>query len=373
MPAGDLATRLNQPLVAPLEVMAPGRPHRARPLPARRDGNQVVPVSEREIEESFWHKQIDLGLLVWLLGAAGVFTYLHATPHQPHRFVLSLLTAAGVASSLAIFWFGGRQAIRTRWRTPFFLAWSLGSMLIMAAGASLDGGARSPFVWLITLPVLFAGTTYSTGAVALLAAAAEVMYLGLAFSTHGSAPPRLIVGSSFSIAGILMIVGAWNRRTQDRQLTDLAVHDALTGCLTHAALKERLAREILAVRGERRPLSLLVAEVDRLAIINDVRGHSAGDDVLATVGKALAAQDVSDLVGRIGGDEFAVIVSDVGEGDLPQLVSRARTNLERRVPDWIGVTFGAATLREADTASDLLKRADRALYAAKQRPERRSA
>lgn len=326
-----------------------------------------APVSERDIKESFWRKQIDIGLLLWLAGVTCTFGYLHATAGQPHRIALAQMTLAGVAASLGVFWLGGRRALSTRWQTPFFLAWSLGTMLMMTAAAALDGGARSPLVWLITLPVIFAGLTYPPGAVAILAVAGDALYVTVALGSHGSAPSLTVIGMTFSIGGILMIVGASNRRTQERQLTALATHDGLTGCLTHRALKDRLAREMLIARRDQDSLSLLIAEVDRLALINDVGGHGSGDTVLATVGRALAASARPDRVGRIGGDEFAVIVTGVGEEGLAELLGRAHAQLEQQLPDWIGVTLGAASLRDLETPGDLMKRADRALYAAKQR------
>ncbi len=322
-------------------------------------------VTQRDIEESFWRKQLDIGLLVWLIGAFSVFGYLHATAGQPHRAALAVITGGGVLASLVIFWWGGRRVISTRWRTPFFFTWSLGTMLMMTAGAALDGGVRSPLIWLIVLPVLFAGVTYSAGTVAVLAADAVGMYLLLVLGSHGWDASQAITGMGISIAGILMIVGARNRKTQDQQLADLAIHDGLTGCLTHVALKERLSREIGLGRCEHRPVSLVVADVDRLGLVNDVGGHSSGDDVLATVGRVLASGAPPDMVGRIGGDEFAVIVPGVDEAALPDLLGRFHAKLEQRLPDWIGVTLGAASLRELETAGDLLKRADRELYAAK--------
>ncbi|WP_432523879.1 putative bifunctional diguanylate cyclase/phosphodiesterase [Kineococcus sp. SYSU DK006] len=112
-----------------------------------------------------------------------------------------------------------------------------------------------------------------------------------------------------------------------------AVHDALTGLPNRAGVLQLLHARLDLAERRRRPLGLLVVDVDHLARINDEHGELAGDEALASVARELAAAvGDGDVVGRLGGDEFAVVVEDVaGEDALPAVAERL-TRLPLHVP-----------------------------------------
>jgi diguanylate cyclase (GGDEF)-like protein len=153
---------------------------------------------------------------------------------------------------------------------------------------------------------------------------------------------------------------------QADELVDLSRTDPLTGLGNIRAFEERLADEVVRARRYRTPLSLLMADVDRLKAINDGGGHHAGNVALRAVADALHGDArQTDLAARVGGDEFALIAPNTDAGAACGLAERVR---ERVAAYPLGVTIclGVATL--GDECSDpvaLLRAADAALYRAK--------
>jgi len=156
------------------------------------------------------------------------------------------------------------------------------------------------------------------------------------------------------------------RYTEARRLADI---DSLTGLRNRRYFHELLGREIARAKRYERKLSLIVFDLDNFKQINDRVGHLTGDAVLAEV--AARVRDVireSDLAGRVGGDEFGVIMPETALIDAEQLANRiARTVGERPVGDShkLFVSAGVAELRPDDDATELFERADDALYRAK--------
>ncbi|MBW8312071.1 MAG: diguanylate cyclase [Rhizobium sp.] len=162
------------------------------------------------------------------------------------------------------------------------------------------------------------------------------------------------------------------------QLEVLAMTDALTGLANRRHFGDQLAREANRAGDTGRPLSLCVLDIDHFKAINDQHGHPAGDAVLRRV--ALVLEEVvrgSDLLARIGGEEFAVLAVDTGMAEAAQLAERLRAAVERAGPVTVGhaavsvtVSVGVVTRRvhvgEVVKAPEhLLAAADDALYRAK--------
>jgi diguanylate cyclase (GGDEF)-like protein len=156
-------------------------------------------------------------------------------------------------------------------------------------------------------------------------------------------------------------------------LYEMSVRDALTGTFNRRHFEERLGTEIAFAARQQSPLSLLLVDVDTLKPVNDHFGHAAGDAVLNAVGSVLRkATREEDLVARIGGDEFAVLVCADGEG-ARVLGERLRACVEALQVPFSGaplpatVSIGIASFGAAATTRDidLMAAADVALYAAK--------
>jgi diguanylate cyclase (GGDEF)-like protein len=156
-------------------------------------------------------------------------------------------------------------------------------------------------------------------------------------------------------------------------LARLARTDALTGLPNRRALEEELARAAARAVRAGSPLSALVLDVDRFKQVNDGHGHAAGDSVLAAVAaRAAGALRAGDLVARIGGEEFAVVLPGADLGRAREAAERIRAAIAAEPIAAAGLALavtasvGCATLApgEAD-GRDLLARADAKLYEAK--------
>jgi diguanylate cyclase (GGDEF)-like protein len=148
----------------------------------------------------------------------------------------------------------------------------------------------------------------------------------------------------------------------------MATHDGLTGCLNYQAFQEALVAESLRARRYGHPFSVVIADLDGFKGINDRHGHGVGDVTLTSVTSALlSAVRSTDLVGRIGGDEFAVLLPETAPGETRALVERMQTHTRRLIiPEPVTLSFGVSTwLEDGDSPNELLRRADRALYEAK--------
>ncbi|MDG2526742.1 two-component regulator propeller domain-containing protein [Stenotrophomonas sp. HITSZ_GD] len=151
-----------------------------------------------------------------------------------------------------------------------------------------------------------------------------------------------------------------------------AHEDALTGLPNRRQFDEALARDLSRARRSGRLLSLVILDIDHFKLINDRHSHATGDAVLHEVGALLtAACRASDLPARLGGEEFAILLSDTPAEEAERVCARIRELFHAR-SDWGGieglrVTFsaGVAELREDESGSSLLQRADHALYEAK--------
>lgn len=166
----------------------------------------------------------------------------------------------------------------------------------------------------------------------------------------------------------------------ERELLALATQDALTGLLNRGALDQQLAAEFDRARRYRRPLALLMVDIDYFKGINDRYGHVTGDRVLSAVGQSLkAALRTCDIAGRYGGEEMAVVLPETGLEGAFLAAERVRTAIEDLVVHDPGivlrVTVSAGVAVLADGHADfnaLVESADRALYQAKRGGRNRS-
>jgi diguanylate cyclase (GGDEF)-like protein len=146
-----------------------------------------------------------------------------------------------------------------------------------------------------------------------------------------------------------------------------ADHDHLTGARSRRAFFELAAREQARALRRGGPLSLLLFDVDHFKRINDTHGHATGDRVLVDIVERTGAVVRSiDIVARLGGEEFAVLLPDTGADTALVVAERLRKGLDRALDEaGYTVSIGSATLLAGETIEAMLSRADTALYAAK--------
>ena len=172
--------------------------------------------------------------------------------------------------------------------------------------------------------------------------------------------------------GVVQVQDVTERKQSEDQLRHLADHDSLTGLLTRRRFREELDGQIALKQRYGGEGALLLIDVDRLKAINDTQGHAVGDAVLREVGETLSRRVRStDVVGRLAGDEFAVLLPNANATEAEALAEALVTRLsEQRVGGWtvsvsIGVTVFGNGQGELDSEA-VLAAADSAMYRAKQ-------
>ncbi len=154
------------------------------------------------------------------------------------------------------------------------------------------------------------------------------------------------------------------------RLAALAATDHLTGLANHRTFQERLAQEVNRASRHGRRLSLVLLDIDHFKQVNDDLGHQVGDAVIRETARRLASlARSSDLIARVGGDEFAWLIPEGGGMEAWRAADRAREAIAAEPFEGIGqltVSAGVCDLDQAHNPNDLFRLADGALYWAKQ-------
>lgn len=178
---------------------------------------------------------------------------------------------------------------------------------------------------------------------------------------HNAPPPsERITGPMELLADEAAV--ALQRAAALEQLTGMARTDPLTELSNRRAWQDELDRELARAERSGHHLAIGLLDLDDLKVYNDRWGHAAGDRVLLTAAARWRRRlRMTDLLARIGGDEFAVTMPGCDLAQAVELGDQLRTAL----PDGLSCSIGVAEWSGAETAADLLARADEALYAAK--------
>lgn len=156
-------------------------------------------------------------------------------------------------------------------------------------------------------------------------------------------------------------------RRLEEKLKRLALFDGLTGLLNHYQFHVILDREAQRSKRTGRSMGILFFDLDNFKAINDVQGHQAGDDALRAVSRIIKSRlrVGMDYPCRYGGDEFAVVVTEIEPPQLENLAARIASAIEEHFKGQLGMSCGMALLGEGESPSALLRRADKASYLAK--------
>jgi diguanylate cyclase (GGDEF)-like protein len=285
------------------------------------------------------------------------------TWNQPHRAALVILFALVTVSAVVVMVLPLDNVVRGRWCEPFFLSWSAGVISLGIAASALDGGAGSPMVVLLFLPLVFSALSYPLGSVIAVSAVTILAYLALAvIGGNVSAADAFLFACALLTAAWICIWQASNHASVRRDLGLASRTDPLTRVLNRRGLEERLAFALRAGAGA----GLVLIDLDDFKAVNDRDGHAAGDELLCWVAERLRATARSDdAVARLGGDEFAILLASAE--DAAGAMARIGAALAERAPASAGL---AVSPRDGTTADELHRVADARLYARKR--ERRA-
>jgi diguanylate cyclase (GGDEF)-like protein len=157
---------------------------------------------------------------------------------------------------------------------------------------------------------------------------------------------------------------------KNMELERLAERDQLTGLYNRRKLDDSLAQEIIRSERYGRPLSVILIDIDHFKNVNDTYGHQTGDTVLVESATRLSdTLRTSDIAGRWGGEEFLVICPETSLEAAQLLAERLRKDYTRRDFSEAGTltaSFGVAAHRKGLKMKDVVRRADQALYRAKE-------
>lgn len=245
----------------------------------------------------------------------------------------------------------------------------LAAQLLVVARAALwpERPARKHWRWLLAgCHCVGAGFTFARGVMG--------AFFPELYPSFQTAHP-VNVGAQVSANVILVLITvsvlvAW-RDEAEAQLRALAHTDGLTGVLNHRAWSAQATAALAHARRSHQPLTVVFLDLDHFKKINDRHGHEVGDRALRLFAQALRAEvRESDLAGRLGGEEFAVLLRDTPLSDVHTLDQRLRNRLlPEALPSLgFGLPFsaGATELQPGDARLDtLLNRADQAMYTAK--------
>jgi diguanylate cyclase (GGDEF)-like protein len=309
-------------------------------------------------------ESIGAGVRLTLALCAAGWLYVAATWSEPNRNLIASLFGIGAIVALLFILIPHERVVRSRWREPFFLLWSVTNIVLTAVVVEADGGSTSPLALLFFVPVVFAALSYPLASVIVISALDYIAYV--AVGVGGSHPDPEYVGFfAFSLACVAVLCG-WQAKNQDRRraaLSRVSRADPLTGCLNRRGFEERFDAELSRASRTGLPLGLITLDLDHFKEVNDSRGHAAGDDVLRWAVDVMSeVVRPMDVVGRIGGDEFAVAVPGAGPDDSNAVAKRLQAALKDRAPSSIGV---ACFPTDGADREELTRAADVGLYVGK--------
>jgi diguanylate cyclase (GGDEF)-like protein len=332
--------------------------------------------AERAAWRTFWLTHIRIGFSIFLVETLVVIGYLVLTPHGPHRSFLWAVAAAWLLLALVGLSVAPTVAAKP-WCVTYSVTWTALSAFGVGTVAVLDKGMSSPILFLLFLPLIFGTMMFTPRATAICGAAALVSLalVVLIDRDAGSSPGRtFLLFAALAGAAVLTVAVAINRAHIERHeaqlqaaLAHMAATDELTGCAVRRVLRQRMEEEIARSIRSQNPLSLLMIDVDHFKAVNDTYGHVVGDHVLASIGARLrATARTFDVVSRMGGDEFALLLPDTDVRSALGVAERIRQELPGAVEVPVTLSVGIGGLdRSNPSVERLLADSDFALYQVK--------
>jgi diguanylate cyclase (GGDEF)-like protein len=314
-------------------------------------------------------RTVPIGVGVTYATVAALAAWVAVTWSAPHRGLIVALLALAVLTATVIALLPTQRILRTRWREPFFLAWSMSYVGFITVMAAADGGARSPTTLVFFLTLVFSSLSYPLWMVGVVSVSSVSAFVGLAIvepihhASSAVSPASIWVFAA--VLGLVALMCIWQARVNARQhhrLGRLSRTDPLTGSLNRFAFSERLEAELRRVNaGEQAAVSLVVLDLVGFKAVNDTLGHPAGDELLIWTASALhQLVRPADAVARLGGDEFALILPGAPLMAALDVAERIRGALAARVQSTPGTAAAPADGRDIET---LVRIADARLYA----------
>jgi diguanylate cyclase (GGDEF)-like protein len=177
--------------------------------------------------------------------------------------------------------------------------------------------------------------------------------------------------SDRTVTGVVVtFMDITERKRAEQQIHALATTDSLTGIANRRAFMHALEGEVVRAHRYGESLALIMYDIDHFKQVNDTYGHDAGDDVLKGVARLVKSHvRATDLVARWGGEEFMVLVPQSDIAHARMVAEKLQSLIGAQRFDRVGAvtaSFGVAVVEPHDDVGALLKKADSALYRAKE-------
>ena len=279
---------------------------------------------------------------------------------------LGYWTLAPLALAAAVFDYADLRIARMgRPEWGLFAAYMC-SQVIIGAACALTGEVGVPTLCWLTLPIITLAARFSMRGIALGVGFALGVLLVVTFGTDPRAVldyPPLVIAPAALMIGVAMFQTSFMR--SDIKQRAEAMIDPLTGLLNRKALDRRAEELAQQAAVTALPVAVVVGDVDHFKVVNDTRGHAHGDEVLKAVAQQLRETlRAFDLVYRIGGEEFLVLLPGAEEARAVTLAEELREAIERETE--VTMSFGVAASHGADfDYGAVFGAADKALYDAK--------
>jgi diguanylate cyclase (GGDEF)-like protein/putative nucleotidyltransferase with HDIG domain len=314
-----------------------------------------------------------LGGLFLAGGTLALLTVL--LPHSAQTNELPLLAIVADAYLVSGVLMGLAKRVSAR-LLPTALGW--GTVLITGV-AYFSAGKPSPLIFFYLWIFLYSSYFFTR-----TQAAVQFALVGIAYGVVLAARPPAGPVAWWTVGmGTLLVTAVliWTMRARAESLIarlyDAARTDPLTGLLNRRGFRELLDLELERARRSDLAMSVIAGDIDHFKEVNDRAGHQVGDTALQRIALVLeSAKRRIDVISRVGGEEFALILPDTSQEEALVVAERLRgALLDEFAADAVPVTisFGIASFRaHAETAASLLRAADDALYAAKESGRNRS-
>jgi diguanylate cyclase (GGDEF)-like protein len=297
------------------------------------------------------------------LGAVGVALLIAAPWLGWWTLILLILSAANFVNV--------DRRRRTSTNPELVSAWAIViTLLLIAAGVVLSGGPGSPALPWLVLPAAMTAARFRSQVVIAGLALTVLVILSCTLGFDSAATirdPLPVIATLALLAAVVSIVLAL--QAAELHHRDEAILDPLTGLLNRHALARRFAELSVQARVTHQPVCLMLCDIDNFKAVNDGYGHDRGDAVLRDLAYVLRKQLRSfELVYRLGGEEFLVVLPGIDLAGGLDFGERLRTAVEQATPAGIPITISlgvSAAHGEHVDYDPLFKAADTALYAAK--------
>ncbi|MFI7600279.1 diguanylate cyclase [Actinoplanes sp. NPDC049681] len=309
-------------------------------------------------------RAIRSGAIRGLGGPVIAIAYVLASPAHPERAAMLPVSAAMLLVCGLTWCFAGAVAA-SRAEVPVRIAGVLSVILGSALLSLLDGGVAAPLGALLPFSLIFLALVTPPRAFAVLGLIGAAAYWAVVLLGDPAPPGYAVVYTlAFGGLGYLCVRHAGALVSLRRRLATVSRIDPLTQALNRRGFDERFEAAFAGAQRSGEPLTLVFADLDRFKEINDRYGHQAGDRLLTwTADRLSQGLREPDAVGRIGGDEFAAVLSGTGPDAATAVVQRLRDSLDGVVPASIG---HACFPYDATTPAELRRIADARVYADKQ-------